>query len=355
MSSYFHILPPHQVPTPASIQNSPRVGYLRHILADIQLKSWDTNVNAAEDLSLTIATLDAEPSSYKLLSTALQSDGTKASSDDNAHDEYFYVRRLGGPSPDLFLHSILKANWILFRDCQDSAFTIAADKLNLLDQSLNELLGFALGLPVGVTPRVTQWKSLDSIVHSMQRWIRGHQIFAVLTQGLIAAFVELRRGLRKMDEATVATAVDLGELLLRASAVALEFTGDFPQQDYTDIIRPSMTPPLVPETFSGLLSVDHRFFVQLMREMKPALDALSQYPAAYHERIASAVATVYDSHRFVCDRLVGKCPSLMMSSGSKKTGAEQIEKFKHLRLKVFQTAPHLAVPKGTQSNPPSKQ
>ncbi len=339
MSSYFHILPPHQVPTPALVQNSPRVGYLRHILGGIQTASWEDNINAAEDISSTIATLDAEPSSSGALANALHSDVFKLSADDSAHDEYFCVRRLGGPSPDLFLHSILKANWLLFRDCQDSSFTVTADKLNLLDQSLNELLGFTLGSSVELAPRVRQWKSRAGHVHSMQRWIRGHQIFAALTQGLIAAFVELRSGLRKMDEATIAKSVDLAELLLRASAVSLEFTGDFPPQDYTDIIRPSMTPPLVPETFSGLLSVDHRFFVQLMREMKPALDALALYPAGYHERIASAVATVYDSHRFVCDRLVGKCPSLMMASGSKKTGAEQIEKFKHLRLKVFQTAP----------------
>jgi hypothetical protein len=146
----------------------------------------------------------------------------------------------------------------------------------------------------------------------------------------------LRTALQINDELRVALAIDLAVLLLHGSAASLEFTGNFPSKDYSELIRPSMAPPLVPDTFSGLLSIDHRVFIHSLRDMKPLLDALAHRSAGHHQRIASAVASVYDSHRFVCDRLVGKCPSLMMSSGSTKSGAEQIEKFKHLRLKVFE-------------------
>jgi len=328
--SSFHILPPQLIPAPETVQAT----LSSNILQDLSLLEsarWRSNADAAANFLSALEKLN-HPSPASDSFAADQ----KLSRDDNAHDEYFGIQRTGGPNCAIFLQTILRANLILFEDAWQSQFTISSDKLNCLDAALSALLAWTLGSPYAASqPRIVQWESEGVVCHSMTRWIRGHQIFAALTQGLTAVFGDLRIALQQADDQRTAKAADLAVLLLQGSAASLEFTGDFPSRDYTEIIRPSMTPPLVPDTFSGLLSVDHRYFIQLLREMKPLLDSMADRPDGHHQRIAAAVASVYDSHRFVCDRLVGKCPSLMMASGSKKSGAEQIEKFKHLRLKVF--------------------
>ena len=266
-----------------------------------------------------------------------------SSRDDGVHDDYFYIRRVNSTNPsETFLHAVVLANAILLRDTAESSFTISAHKLDLLNQGFPALLSWMLGVPkptfAGMDSGFRQaerWVSASANYHSMKRWIRGHQIFAALTQGLIVAFTELKLAIQRADAQAIESSAVLCVTLLRSSAAALEFTGDFPSRDYSEIVRPSMTPPLVPDTFSGLLSTDHRCFVQLMREMKPLLDSLYASHPESHKSIAEAVAGVYASHQFVCDRFVGRSPSLMMASGSTKSGAEQIEKFKHLRLKAF--------------------
>ena len=54
------------------------------------------------------------------------------------------------------------------------------------------------------------------------------------------------------------------------SAAAFVFTGDFPPES-TRTIRPSMTPPHSRIGLSGLMSADHRYMAQTMRDMRPAL------------------------------------------------------------------------------------
>ncbi len=326
MFSRFQILPPQQIPAPKTVQATLSCN-LAQDLRQMASARWASNADAAQALLSVLDKLNHGFSASHPLA-----------GDDNAHDEYFGIERAVGSDCEIYLQTVLRANLILFEDAWHSPFTISPDKLSCLDSAFSALLQWTIGsLPVASHPRIADWKSQGVVHHSMTRWIRGHQIFAALTQGLIAVFRALRDALRQDNGERIEQAANLAVLLLHGSAASLEFTGDFPSTDYTGIIRPSMTPPLVPDTFSGLLSIDHRFFIQLLREMKPLLDSMAERPDGNHQRIAAAVASVYDSHRFVCDRLVGKCPSLMMASGSKKSGAEQIEKFKHLRLKVFET------------------
>ncbi len=335
MVSTFQILQPPQIPTPASVKDAIDPAIRFRLFSLGEKSRWSTNVAAAEALLDVLSSLH-----FEHVNSPAFGERQPESRDDNVHDEYFGIERSHGPAPEVFVQAILRANWILFEDSWNSPFSITSTKLNILDSALNKLLLWILGATAAAqssaAPRVINWLCNSGPHHSMTRWVRGHQIFAALTQGLTAAFTDLKVALQERDDIRVSVAVDLAVLLLNGSAVSLEFTGDFPSSDYTEIIRPSMTPPLVPDTFSGLLSVDHRFFIQLLREMKPLLDSMAENRPDHHSRIAAAVAAVYDSHSFVCDRLVGKCPSLMMASGSKKSGAEQIEKFKHLRLKVFQ-------------------
>lgn len=170
----------------------------------------------------------------------------------------------------------------------------------------------------------------------MQRWVRGHQIFVALTQGLIFSFQEIASRADRENDSELRTFVNLAITLLAGCAAALEFTGDFPPEDYTNIIRPSMRPLFVSETFSGLVSIDHGHFVKTLRELKPALDLVRHRDALRHDRLAQAVSAVYESHKFVCERFVGKQPSLRLAASSTKSGVDQLEHFRTQRKKAFE-------------------
>jgi hypothetical protein len=123
---------------------------------------------------------------------------------------------------------------------------------------------------------------------------------------------------------------------LRASGAAFVFTGDFPPGEYEGTIRPSMTPPISPIGLSGLMSVDHRYLAQTIRDMRPVLKALADHEPDRHDRIAAAISGVYDSHIHVCERFVGGRPSILTAGRTERSGPSLIEQFKNLRLKPFE-------------------
>ena len=247
------------------------------------------------------------------------------------HDQFFHVSRVKAASPALFARSVLQAIAVLEEDIAHAPSSLADDQLSELDQSLRAILAFALALPRPRLRRIHRGASALPGGAVESRWIRGHQIFAVLTQGLILAFNALQAatpGSRK-DRARAA---DLMAQLLRGSAQSLLFTGDFPPELYDVIIRDSMCPPNLPAGFSGLLSDDHRHLVRCMKLGRSVLDHLQQTDLPRHQAISAALAHVYDSHSSVCSQFGGsERTSLLLGPEQERSGVEQINKFKSLR------------------------
>lgn len=262
--------------------------------------------------------------------------GAAANRDDSSHDDFFRIRRVEGHSYGIFVRTIIRAARVLSRDVDEAPVTLAPARLDAIDRALSDLLSCVLGAPARDGARVTQWKTRGGRHRPMQRWVRGHQVFAAITQGLIFAFQEIGVQAHNENVGDCGHLVDLAITLLAGAAAALEFTGDFPPEDYSDIIRPSMRPPFVSETFSGLLSIDHRHFVKTLRASKPALDVIRERDTFRHDRLSQAVSNVYESHKFVCERFVGKLPSLRLETSSSKSGVEQLEHFRTLRMKAFE-------------------
>ena len=158
-------------------------------------------------------------------------------------------------------------------------------------------------------------------------------MFATLTQGLLVALRAMATGIRSGDVAEVCRWADRCASLLRGSAAAFEFTGSFGMQEYVDVIRPSMMPPAAPIALSGLMSSDHTFLVQTMRDMRPAFRALGEIDRTRLDALLREVATVYDSHIHVCERFVGDQPSLLTAGRAKASGATLLGQYKNLRMK----------------------
>ena len=327
MLSLFEVLHPWDIPALETLNLGIKPDFREACLAIGDDRTAASNRNVAKEISLLLSGFPIKN---------IRESSTAANRDDSAHDGFFRIRRVEGHTPGIFVRTIVRAAWSLARDVDEAPVTLPPARLDAIDRALSDLLSCVVGAPARIDARVRRWKTRGSSHLSMQRWVRGHQIFASLTQGLVFAFQEIGIRAHREDPNDVGGFVDLAVTLLAGSAAALEFTGDFPPEDYSDIIRPSMRPPFVSDTFSGLLSIDHRHLVKILRELKPALDFVRERDAPRHGLLAQAISKVYDSHKFVCERFVGKSPSLRLEASSAKSGVEQLEHFKTLRMKVFE-------------------
>jgi len=255
-------------------------------------------------------------------------------SEDAAHDAYFHIQRVENNPPAVFTRTVLSARLILLKEV-DEVPPDAEAPPRLIDRALADLAS-CLRCSPHATQYVHIWEPATSPRQAMRRWIRGHQLFAALTQGLVFSFQSMARALRAGESAEVGRWADLSVSLFRGSAAALQFTGDFSVDDYTAIVRPSMSPPASPICLSGLMSADHRHLVKAIQDMRPALKAFREQDQARHDRLCQQLGAVYDQHIFVCERFVGNKPSLLNGGRTEKPGPTVIEQFKKLRLKPFE-------------------
>jgi len=291
-----------------------------------------------------LATLDSVPPNSCALRRMLEilpsagrpAEARHSETEDLAHDAYFHVRRVEQDAPLVFIRMAVAARLAFHREVEEAPVTIPQDRLEQIDSSLAALLASLLGGGCYGAPTFAETRARGAERHAKVRWVRGHQIFAALTQGLIFAFQSMAREMRAGHSAPVQRWTDLAISLLRGSAAAFELTGDFPVEEYANTIRPSMMPPECPVGLSGLMSIDHRVLAQTIKEMKPALHSLHEHEPARHEALAGALSGVYDSHIHVCEKFVGARPSILTEGRTQRSGPSLIEQFRSLRMKPFE-------------------
>jgi len=261
-----------------------------------------------------------------------------AGADDAALDSYFGIVRVQGDTPRIFLRSVLQANLIVLEEVNAGGSSLDEAELHKLDDALAAVVSHVLALPRDPPARVGSWNRAPARGSDpIRRWIRGHHVFVMLTQGLILALQDVEDALLADRTSEVAAALDLATLLMEGTAVAFKFTGDFAPTQYRDTVRPTMMPPLAPEGLSGVLSPDHRQLLQILGRLKPHLKELQLCARDGYSRFVRAFRAAYDDHIHVCSRFVGsKEPSLLMKAGEEKSAVQQLEYFKRLRMKVFQ-------------------
>jgi hypothetical protein len=323
------MLPPKAVPTERVVAEwASSRGQLNPAIVPQLPGNVLTNVDMAGQLQRILETIP-DDSKHIHIEDALN--------EDTAHDAYFHVDRVDGAAAT-FVRAAYSARLILLREVDEAPTSISAPLIGFVDEGLADLASCLSGSVVGGTPYVNRWDSRGKSPQVMTRWIRGHQIFAALTQGLIFSFQSMGHAIRAGDGENVRKWADLSISLLRGSGAAFVLTGDFSVEEYNSTVRPSMMPPATPFCLSGLMSADHRTLVQTMKDMKPALKSLHQTDKSRHDAIYEQLATVYDRHIHVCERFVGTSPSLLTAGHTEKSGPALIEQFKALRLKPLESA-----------------
>lgn len=263
--------------------------------------------------------------------------------DDATHDRYFGVARVQGRAEGAFLRSVLEALRLF---AEELALLPAGEdpgRFEPLGRGLLALLGAVLDVPVPpVEYSAPEVHAPTAESEPMRRWLHGHQIFLVLTQGITLALEEFERGARAGRTAAVSAsalapraALQLATDLMIASAIAFRFAADFGPSVYVQTVRPSMAAGQIGEGFSGLLSVDHRALVSTMGRIRPLLQrAAARLPE--REALVQALAHVYADHRFVCARFVGlEEPSLRCPSGTMASGVKQLDRLARARVRLL--------------------
>jgi hypothetical protein len=166
------------------------------------------------------------------------------------------------------------------------------------------------------------------------RWQLGHHLFFGYVQSLIIICSEIKTHFDANDLVAAREAIDHATYVMWGVSVTFKLTGGFSQAAYEGYVRPNMFEAA--EGFSGLWAHDHDYLVKkIMRQLKPIFTDPPAELALAVQKFRQAFATMYDSHKFVCDQFESGQPSLLMGEEAQKTAAEMIDTFKRNRLLVL--------------------
>ena len=260
---------------------------------------------------------------------------------DDAHDAYFRVARTAEVGAAAYARGLLQGLSLWATDAWDGA---RCKDSHLIGAALVDLWQDAAGREPCVlkmvqtsaaqTDRQQRAASDDDAVY---RWIRGHQLFAVLTQGLIATVGQLQPAAAASNAPALERVLCRLALLYQVSAAAFRYASGFRPAQYSHLIRPSMSEPHAPAGFSGSLSADHGELVRRLSADRSVLaHAAVLCPDAY-AAMKLALAELYEDHKLVCSRMAGaEGPSLRSQGLAKPSAAtEMLDRFKRRRLAMF--------------------
>lgn len=252
--------------------------------------------------------------------------------DSELHDAFFGVLRRS--RPDALVRAVTMSMAKLRAEARAGSLKDNCQDAAALADGLQLAFIMAAGFDPGV-PRLPAMRRCElTPAAAARRWLRGHQIFLVLTQAMLVVLADLNDA---TPESGRLRAIETLAALMDASSAAMRLTGDFAPEIYDQVIRPTMAPPFMPDSFSGLFSSDHRMLVARLRELRGLLGGAEGRLADAHNALVGSFALVYDSHIAVCARFVGTDrKSLLMSDKANCDAIEQLEKFKSSRLRLLQ-------------------
>ncbi|MFI6504845.1 hypothetical protein [Nonomuraea typhae] len=171
---------------------------------------------------------------------------------------------------------------------------------------------------------------------ALRRWIYGHHVFMVFSQGCSLSLACLRERAAAGDGTGAAAAAATAVRLMWASQGALSFAGDVAMEDYATEIRPTLMPPIAPPRMTGLHWRDHEALVRELAAARDAWQWLAGSRPELLEEFRSAIDSAYSAHRGVCASFVGdRSPSLLATSRSSRPAVAVLEQFHRRRLDML--------------------
>lgn len=251
-------------------------------------------------------------------------------------DDFFGVNRVAAGAPEMFSHSAVVAYRTFLTDSVEFGSGLEPDSWNAIRHGLETVICFAVGSDL---PR-----SIDIAVPSghrngdpHRRWRSGHQVFFPLIQAIVVGLQCFVSAVTTRSPQRAEAAMNLATEAMAASAAAMRFAADFSPTDYTRYIRPSMTPPGVAQSLSGLMSADHHHLVHAFHELRPLVADLDERIVPAFEAFCAATRGTYDAHVHVCDHFRGnEVASLRMSQSHSMTASDVLTQMGEARMRILE-------------------
>ncbi|MEB3281620.1 MAG: hypothetical protein VKK42_22135 [Lyngbya sp.] len=142
--------------------------------------------------------------------------------------------------------------------------------------------------------------------NSYQIWKGFHWSFFVNIQGLIICLSRFENALTSGNLSQAKIELKTATDLMLASGAAMSLAGSFSRDEYEEYIRPTMTPPHVKSAdFSGLMSWDHAWLMQIWKRLRPHFQQLPTALQPEHKRFVQAYFELATAHKAVCEKFGG--------------------------------------------------
>ncbi len=177
---------------------------------------------------------------------------------------------------------------------------------------------------------LNQNQASKSIDNNLLIWKRYHWLFFIFLQGNILCMLHFKK--QNMVEAE--TLLEAMSQLMLASGASMLFAGESNSQEYENTIRPTMMPPHVksPE-FSGIMSYDHGYLMNLWHQEKNYFQLISSFFESTYEDFLKAHEFLALAHKFVCHKYGGDQTGSLR--GKNVTALENLEKINSARRRLI--------------------
>ncbi len=170
-------------------------------------------------------------------------------------------------------------------------------------------------------------------------WKRYHWLFFVFLQGNILCMLHLKKEMRKENMIQVGAMLKSMSQLMLASGASMLFAGASQPQEYENEIRPTMMPPHVnsPE-FSGIMSYDHAYLINLWNKEKKLFKLIPSFLSSAYEEFLDAHKFLALAHKFVCQKYGGNRTGSLREN--QVTALESLEKINDSRRRLIISSDH---------------
>jgi len=261
------------------------------------------------------------------------------SQNNRSNDRAFGIVRVRGEAMPILIHSTLQGFVALLEEAIAGGANVNAEDWTRLRSAFHLLFHIlrngSWAAPDRLNVPIEPPRAADQQHSALSRWIRGHHMFMVLIQGLVAAFSSFQEEIEAARLGPARDALRAATCLMVGSGVALHFTGDFPYSDYEREVRPTLMPPLAPNGLTGLYWRDHEYLMKVLTRLRPVFTRFDPFIREQLHSFHEALRQTYGSHKVVCARFVGTAqPSLLMANRIERSAVDTLDHFMRVRLNL---------------------
>ncbi|MDQ3157703.1 MAG: hypothetical protein M3Q98_13425 [Actinomycetota bacterium] len=247
------------------------------------------------------------------------------------NDRAFGIARVEGGDPALVLGPVFTTLARLYADVLDGGSSLSREDWTDLERVMACCVSFPLLDQSAWTRGAFSHPGVARTVDAERRWVIGHHLFMIISEFLIIAGNFLEAASADGDRAMEAKAISAITTLLRGASAAFRYACDFGTDDYNEVIRPSLSPPIAPEGMSGMNWRDHVHLMATFRRLRNHFPDHGDGLDRERSELRAAYERMYVSHTHVCKHFVGSEESSLSLSAKTRSAVDALDRLRQGR------------------------